>query len=948
MRVQIHVLGTVGMVVDDRPEAVTSRSQRTVLGVLAARAGTAVTTDVLVDALWPDAPPRTAVSSLRTYVSRLRRVLGDAIASTPGGYRLDIDDDDDLDLLRFEDLLDRATGAPPSVALDLLEDALDLWRGPPFGDVGDVHCIRPVCARLDERRLAAQEERAAVLLAVGRPQDAVAAAEELLAHHPLRERLWTVLVEALAAAARPTEALRAYQRAIDALADAGLEPTAELRRAEASVLVEDAPAPPRRAVAVPASSFIGRDDDRAALSRLLRERHIVTLVGPGGVGKTRLARTVAADDEHRFTGGARMVELAGIDDPEHVPGAICSDLGLTVDARGPMAALTDVGDLHVLVVVDNCEHVIDAAATAIGCLVSGNSRLRVIATSREPLALDGEQLWPVAPLRAETDAVQLFIDRARSVRPGFRPSAADRDTIVEVVTHLDGLPLAVEMAAASLRILPLPELARRLTSEVDPPGLERRDVDERHRSLKALVDWSVRLLDDEARDVFSSLPVFAGWVTAEDVATVCGQPSPFDALCRLVDRSLLVVDTSADTAAFRMLRTVRRSAGAPAALEDGALRARHAAWLLDAVSEADQQLRTPDEVVGHRRIERLIDDARAAMAWSRQHDPDRAVLLAGRLYLFAQSRLRDEMLGWAEDVVRDRGDELHGPGTDLALTAAAQRAVIRGDLARARALVERAVALGGPAPDPLALEVLSDVQLFSGELEAARQTSERGLRVASAADDPYGIAVSVANLVLANAHLGDHATAAEVLEQARSIPELAPSAAAWLSYIDGERLLDRQPRHALAALDEAMALADSVGNRYVAAVARVSSASLLSRTGDPADARAPFEELIAHWRSHGDRTHLLTTLRNLVTLLDRLGMPEQAAELLGAVLGDAVAPTYGSERDLLEHAATRLREQLGPAETERRSAMGRDRPIDVTAALAQRWLGGDGPPSRRE
>lgn len=935
----MQVLGAVGVTVDGDTRTISSRSQRVVLSMLAARPNLDVPVDLLVDALWPETPPRTAVSSLRTYVSRLRGMLGQALVGTPGSYRLTIEELD-LDLLCFERLLDDAATAAPAVALDLIEDAVALWRGSPFGDVGDVDPIRAVTARLEERWVTAREDRAVALLSCGRASDAVAATEELIADHPLRERVWVTLIEALTQTARPTEALRAYQRAVDALADAGLEPTAELRRAETVALASETDTPARRTVALPPSSFVDRPRDRAELARLTASWPIVTLVGPGGVGKTRLARTVAADIEHRFAAGVRVIELAGVDDAVQVAAVVADKLGLVVGPDGPFAALESVGDLDLLVMIDNCEHVIDAVARLVVHLTSGGRRLRILATSREPLAVDGEQRWPVDPLpvSGSDSGVQLFIERVRSARPAYSPNNEELALIAEIVERLDGLPLAIEMAAAAAGTMPVTKLHQRLEDELELPALKRRDLDERQRTLKALLDWSLRLLDDEARSMFRSLSVFAGAVTEDDVAHVSGHGRPLEALCRLVDHSLVQVDTTGDESHFGMLRTVRQRAREAASEDLDSLRRRHAGWLLEAVTSADRRLRSPDERVAHDRLERLLDDARVAVGWARDHDATLSVQLTGRMYLYGQTRLRDEVLGWAAETVDAAPEALSGPDGELALAAAAHRAINSGDLDRARRLVERAVGLNSAAAHPLVFEILSDVHLFAGNTEGAREAARSGLVSASDVGDPHGIVVCLTNLVLADAYAGDHQAAARTAEAFTAPAELAPSDRGWLHYVEGERMLDLDSESALTALNQAATSADAVGNGYLATLARVSYASLLSRTGDPAVASGPFAELVAHWRTHGDRTHLLTTLRNLVVLLDRLRMPEQAAELLGAVLGDAVAPTFGTERRMLEAVLDRLERTLGSPELGRRMAAGRDRTVDDAARLAQQWL----------
>lgn len=935
------MLGTIDVVTDAGTEAITSRNQRAVLAVLAARAGSVVPTDVLIDALWPDGAPRTASSTMRTYVSRLRRLVGNAIAGTAGGYRLDLSAEE-LDLRRFEQLLEVADGAAPTNALAAVEEALGLWRGAPFGDVDDLEPVRSTATRLRERWLGALEDRARLLLTTGRAGPAAAAAEELLIEHPEREQTWTVLVDALAAGGRSAEALRAYRRAASALADAGLEVSPGLRSAEGRALAQAVPEPvPVRPVTPPASSLVGREELRAGLRDAIHSHRLVTLIGPGGVGKTRLARTVAADLQHGFTWGVRMVELAGIEDARWVADAIAGDLGLSVGPDGPRTALRNAGALDVLVVVDNCEHVVAAAADAIAALLAGGTGARVLATSREPLAIDGEQLWPLPCLAPGGSADELFLDRARAVRPGYEPAPEERAVITSVVERLDGLPLAIEMAAATLRVLPLAELSQRLESEAGLPAPARRDVDERHRTLDALVGWSVRLLDEHEGSLFGTLSAFTGWVDADDVARVAGHASPLDLLCRLADRSLLLNDASGTVARFRMLRTVRAVAAAGVGEGMHELQASHATWIADEIAVADRLLRGPEELVGHRRIEQLLDDARSALTWSAEHHPALALQIAGRLYLFGQSRLREEVLDWSSEMVARSAAAPDDPGWALVLTAHAHRLTNAGDLETARSSATRAAALGDESVRAAALEVLSDIEMFSGDLDAAAHTAYEALGAARRSGDPHGQMLAVANMVLTAAYRGDHDAAAAAMREAPDEAEMAPSDIAWHRYLEGERWLDRRPVHALAALDEAVALADAVGNRYVVAVARVSAASLRARTTGADDSRAPFAELIAHWTGVGDRTHLLTTLRNLVVLLERLDLTADAAELLGAVTGDDLLPSYGDELQMLEDARVRLGDALGGAELDRLLALGASRSVDEAARRAGDRLAGD-------
>ena len=325
---RFRVLGAVELV-DERGQAcpIGSPNQRTVLAVLLAARGEVVTIDALVEALWGDFPPASAVATVRTYVSRLRAHLGTALASRGGGFTLDIEADE-VDAERFDSLVDAARLAGPNEAVGVLAAALDLWKGPAFGDRADVERVRPEARRLEERRATAREAHAAALLRAGRVDEAVAAAEALVTVEPLREGGWTVLIEALANAQRGAEALRAFRRAADALAEVGLEPSKRLREAERVALRRDAtsgrasgvhprpPATPRRFVPpIVPSSFVGRDDDTDLVVDLLERARLVTLTGPGGVGKTRLALEVARRATDGFELGACFVELTPVENP---------------------------------------------------------------------------------------------------------------------------------------------------------------------------------------------------------------------------------------------------------------------------------------------------------------------------------------------------------------------------------------------------------------------------------------------------------------------------------------------------------------------------------------------------------------------------------------------------------------------------------------------------------
>jgi predicted ATPase/DNA-binding SARP family transcriptional activator len=938
--VRVRVLGTVGVAGEGGtgPAPIGSRSQRLILSVLAARAGETVSVDALVDALWGDEPPRTAAHTLRTYVSRLRSALGDGVAIHPAGYALAVAEDE-LDAGRFERLTAEAQrAADPHAALEVLDEALGLWSGPAFGDVADVAALRGAAMRLEELRLAAVEARAAALLRAGDPAGAVAAAEELLAAHPLREGAWAVLVAALAAAGRGRDALHAYQRAAEALAEAGLVPSPRLRQAEAAALrVPEPVVPEPRPMPVPASSLVGRDAELAQLGDLLTRARLVTLCGPGGVGKTRLALALAERVAPRHHFGARLVALAPLDDPGSVAGAIVDALGLSVEAGSPTAALTQAGALDLLVVLDNCEHLVAEAARAAEAIITGGGAARLLATSRERLGVDGEHVWAVRPLALEGEgsaARQLFVERARAARSDLSLTDTDLAAAGRIVRRLDGLPLAIEMAAARAATLPLPELADRL-DDLGELTSARRGVEPRHRTLAAVVEWSEALLDESDRAFLADLSVFAGPVEAADVAAVTGRPEPLTALDRLAQRSLLTADVTGPRARFGMLDTIRAhtSRRLAATGRSAALARRHAEHFTAAAIEADAGLRGPDEAAASARLEAMTDELRAAHRWARASDPPLAGRLSRALWLFGQSRLRDEALAWAAELAPAAGPD------PAVLSSAALRSCLAGDLDVALTLAQQAVATAIDRTDRLdAYDILCDVLLFLGRLDDSIAAGRQVVIEAEAIRSVHGAMRGYVNQAIAAAYAGRYDEAEAAWRRLRDLDPPAPSGQGWVAYTEGEILLDRDPARALQALERAIALADPVGNRFLGGVARVSACSLRARVGDPAEAQEAFAAVIDYWRRRGARLQQLTTLRNLVVLLERVGRPGEAATLLGAVDANAAAAPYGDEATRLGALRARLAGTLGAGEMERRLAAGSKWTVDEAALAALGWL----------
>lgn len=972
----VGVLGPLQIHTSDRTVEIGGARQRALLAALVAHRGRTVGTDLLIDTLWPHDPPPSARHTLHTHVSRLRHDVDLPIRASDGGYALDLPTSC-VDAARFDALLLEAVRSGPAEAVTLTERALRLWRGPAYGSAASLPAVRAEARRLEERRLGAREDLVRRLVAAGRAADAVMIAEALVADEPTRESAWTGLVRALVAAGRSADGTTAYQRAVAALDELGLVPSAALRTVQAEALgartpypsaptdraaPTDRPAPrPGRtasAIPVPPTSFLGREEDVAAVQRLLGAARLVTLVGPGGVGKTRLALEVARRCVPDHASGGRIVELTTVTDAPTVPTATLAALGLGVDAGPPREALRRAGDLDVFVVVDNCEHVIDAVAEMVERLLAG-SRATVLATSRERLGVPGEQVYVVPPLALADDrptARLLFLDRAVAAG-GAAAGDLDPALVDRVVRGLDGLPLAIEMAAARTATVGLTELAGMLAPEPAPGPPDdagsgtgttpevalaelrhpHRRGTERHRSLGAVIAWSEALLEPAEQHTVARWPVFVGPVEAADAAGVLGAAR--NTVEGLVHKSLLLPapDPATGRTRYRMLHTVRSAVLAEHG-RAGLPSPDHAAHFARVAADADAALRGPGEAAAVSRLGSTIAELRSAHTWAREHDHTLATGLSASLHLFAVSTLDEEVLGWAARMV-PRLDE-RDPQAATAHASVAARLVQAGQLPAAVARARLALDLADQdGPRLRALETLTDAAIYDGRLEEcctyAQQLADRALDVG----DAHYLAMATSSLSLALAYGGEHAAARSELDRlgavltARFAP-LSPTVLGWLAFADGEIDLDTDPARAATSLSRAVALADSVGNRYLGGVARVSATSVGARYGDPVAALGSFEEIIGWWLERGDRTHLLTTLRTMVDLFDRLDAPDAAAELWGAVAGGGLSTSYGTERARLDTARDRLEDLLGSVVLADRLAVGATRDVEAAARAA--------------
>lgn len=959
--VEFGVLGPLEVRVAGQLVAVPGARQRALLAALLLRRGTVVPFDRLVDEVFGEEPPEEARNALQTYAARLRHALGPAAAvvvTRAPGYVLEVPGDA-VDVERFTALLARAReAAPPTAALALLDEALALWRGPAYAESAETFA-RGEALRLHELWLAAREDRAVLLGRLGRAAEATAALQAVVAAEPWRERAVELLVTALAEAGRAGDALAAYARYREQLRDElGLDPSPKLRRLEEQVLrgelkpVQPSPAERERgALPTRVTSFVGREPELVLVRETLAAARLVTLVGPGGVGKTRLAQQAATAERSVW-----WVDLAPLRHESTVPHAVADALDLDVQPGTPLLdslrewARTAPG----LLVVDNCEHLLAPVAGLAQELLAVPSGLRLLATSRERLGVDGEHVLVVRPLEApapdaeevRTPAVRLFCDRASAADPDFAPGREVLQQVGGVCRALDGLPLAIELAAARIGTLTVDDLADRLDKRFELLRTTRRGGDARHQTLRGVVDWSFDLLTSEEQRLFLRLSVFAA---AFDIATaekvVAGDDLPADRVAdlvaRLADRSMLTRPGHSGVGRYRMLETLRAYAAARLPADEAdRFRRRHAALMVDLAERAEAGLYGPDEPAWARRVEVCLDDLRAAWNWAREADEvDIAVRLAAALTRFGYWRVRPDILAWGAWVAATVPAH---PRLAAACAAAAHAAWMDGRYDQARQLARQGLAVAdGPATPAAAapLEALGDAALLCGDLAAALE-AYRGVAALAAPGDQAGLAIAKANQTLVLSYADDEQAACATARQAvaAALASANPTAIAMARFAEGEALADLDPAGALAALEEARRHAEDVGNRFVVGTALTATVALRSRHGPPASALALFRDAVKHWQGAGDRALIVTTLRNLVVLLARTGRDEAAASLAATLQLRAPGKSYGTEAERIATALAAVRQRLGDAAYAEAWAAGTARTLEEAADDAVRLL----------
>ena len=907
---RIGLLGELEVHDDDgREVAISGAKLRALLAVLALHAGRAVPTDQLVDALWGEDPPPGVRNGLQGLASKLRRSFGsaDVVTMRGGAYALEVSAEA-VDLHRYERLVADARAAAEegdaASALALLSEADALWRGEPLSEFTYDDFAALTIGRLTELRLSAVEERFDLELSSGRHLAAIPELEVLVRSHPLRERPRRLLMLALYRAGRQADALQVFQEGRRQLADElGLDPGPELRQLESAILTQDPslnapdvavlphradpPPPPRMSIPEPLTTLVGRDAELQELRGCLAEHRLLTLVGPGGVGKTRLALELGRSSSASLADGGVLVELAAVGDPAGVPAAITAALGLTNPDR--LSEL--IGERELLIVLDNCEHVITTAASIAEHLLTRCPNLRLLATSREGLRVAGEVIWPVPPLRQE-DATELFERRVRAA--GTRVDLTDdvRHAIAQICERLDGLPLAIELAAARTRAFPVHQLASRLDDRFRLLTGGSRTALPRQQTLRAVVDWSYELLFDDEQRVFERLSVFPGGCDLATAELVCAADDlPIDDIAdliqALVDKSLVIAVADGDELRYTQLQTLVHYGKEKLAErgEAGPVRDAMAAHFARLCAESANAYIGDEQRSWLRAIDAERDNLRAALEWAiATDDADTALTIAGGAswpHWLAGTSVEGKR--WLDDAFacagpaspRSRALALTGRG--LLDFQAGARTDVDADLEEALAIFEAS----GDVPGlELASSFYAEVAAVRGEVDEARRRRREHLELcARHPDGPFRSAVIAYSQAKLGVLDGDIDAAERYYREATAhfttIDRPMMLAMCEAIVADFDERVDDFPA-AARRLEAAIAMNATLGLRGF-------NSSLLARLGwvllqlsDHDRARRRYEEAIHAARWLGNRPVILVSLAGLAVLHCAAGRDEEA------------------------------------------------------------------------
>jgi predicted ATPase/DNA-binding SARP family transcriptional activator len=775
---EYRILGPVEVELEGGPPlSVKGKKPRALLALLILRRNEPVPTELLIEDLWGDKAPATAANTLQVYVSQLRKIVSDRLTREGSAYRLRIDPDE-LDAERFQQLAEDGDAALRRrsfrEAAELLAEALALWRGPALADLRYESFAQGETVRLEELRLVANENRIEADLGLGRHDQVIGELEALIAQQPLRERLRSLHMLALYRAGRQADALEAYQAARQTLLDElGLEPGPELRDLEQAILRQEETLSrrplPQSNVPVPASTLVGRRRELEEVTNALRgPTRVLTLTGPGGSGKTRLAIEAARALAEKLADGAFFVALDAIRDPALLLPTIAEAVAVRESGDKSLAeSLAErLSGRQTLLVMDNFEQLAEAAP-ALSETLEAAPGLSFLVTSRSALRISGEQEYPLDPLDLQ-DAVALFVERAQGADPRFSLTDENTAAVEEICGRLDGLPLAVELAAARTKLLPPDAMLALLDERLDLLSRGARNLPERHRALRETVAWSYDLLGPDEKTLFVQLSVFGGGFTLESAVAVCD--ASLDGVATLLDDSLL----ERDGPRFKMLETIREYALEQLAAEQEAdhVRRRHAEHFLK-LAESDP---VPEQAAWLIRMDAERDNFREALAWSLDtREASLGLRLAAALWEFWWVRGHlAEGRGWLHEALT-RGRSAPPELRARALHAAGSLATRQGDYEAAAALFEESLAIWEELDDAAgtarSLLSIGTVAAEQGDQERAIDLSERAAELYDESGDQRGHALAISNLGGIALERGEYAKAASLSERAYGLFE---------------------------------------------------------------------------------------------------------------------------------------------------------------------------------
>jgi predicted ATPase/DNA-binding SARP family transcriptional activator len=931
---------------------------RAVLAVLLLHPNEPVHPEQLVLALWGEDAPARSTKTVQVYVSRLRKALRDAgtLSTTPAGYRLRVRPGE-LDAECFERLADDGRAAlaagQPAQAVVLLRDALALWRGPPLADLAFEPFAQADIARLQEQRLGALETRVEADLAAGRHAALTGELRQLVAAHPTRERLAGQLMLALYRCGQQADALAAFHVARRVLVEQiGVEPGAALREMHEAILAQDrlldAPCTTGMpaldgpgALPAPPTVLFGREADLDAVTVQICEvrTRLVTLVGPGGVGKTRLAIEAAKRRAPDFTDGGRFVSLAAVTQPRDLASAIGRTLAAPIrEGEPPMPALARfLGDRHMLLVLDNFEHLV-AGAQLVAELLAACPQLTVLVTSREPTRLAAERLYPVRPLEVPEacgaksiaelgryGAVAMFVDRACARAPSFALDETNVLHVREICRRLDGLPLALELAAARVGLLSPAELAGRLGQALTVLAVGVRDAPERQRTMRATIDWSFDLLTDPERQAFTRLAVFAGGATVAAAEGVTG--ASLDTLDALVAKQLLVLRGER----LLMLETVReyaleRLAGSP---DTDVLHERFAVWCLSFARQATPHLVRADRIAWLARLDAELPNLLAALSWALEDQRAELALqltVALGAYWWRTSQW-EPGLAWINAAL-DQASDVSTRARANALLYRARLTGIR-QQERYRAQLHDSLqplrACDDAAGIAACLGHLANSEAANGRRERAMALCDEAVGFANRTHDEEVIALVLMQQAAAASSYDDTSrrsrTAVEHLLRVGNLYEVA-HLCTWTGYA---ALIEHRYHDSLAWLDEGVDAARQLGHPSPLFHLRTNQGVARLFLGELDEATRALCDALAVCREAGCEKVADETLLGLAVVAARRAELGRAARLAGAA--KAHGPTWLGHGELaiwsrLNDEITAPRETYGTESWDRASAEG--------------------------